>query len=132
MDIGPSDRVDDAVTRYCYGSRVFSTFRDTFPSLLPFFIQDDLKVNHLAHEKIWHACCFRIQRWRESDKVICTAAALASRWSCLCPSEVLAISLFVDRLMLLIKKCRCVPGNETDLEIALREALTNAVISWKS
>jgi serine/threonine-protein kinase RsbW len=44
------------------------------------------------------------------------------------PSEVLAISPFVDRLMLLIKKCRCAPGNETDVEIALREALTNAVV----
>ena len=44
------------------------------------------------------------------------------------PSEVTAISPFVDKLMFLIKKCRCAPGNETDIEIALREALENAVI----
>jgi serine/threonine-protein kinase RsbW len=44
------------------------------------------------------------------------------------PSEAGAISPFVDKLMLLIRKCRCAPGNETDVEIALREALANAVI----
>ena len=44
------------------------------------------------------------------------------------PSEVTAISPAVDKLMLLIKKCRCAPGNEIDIEIALREALENAVI----
>jgi len=44
------------------------------------------------------------------------------------PSEVTAISPFVDQLMFLIKKCRCAPGNEIDIEIALREAVENAVI----
>ena len=44
------------------------------------------------------------------------------------PSEIAAISPFLDKLMLLIKKCQCVPGSETDVEIALREALENAVI----
>ena len=44
------------------------------------------------------------------------------------PSEVAAISPFVDKLMLSIKKWRCAPENETDIEIALREALTNATI----
>jgi len=44
------------------------------------------------------------------------------------PSEVTAISPFVDQLMFLIKKCRCAPGNEIDIEIASREALENAVI----
>jgi serine/threonine-protein kinase RsbW len=43
------------------------------------------------------------------------------------PSAVEAISPFVDQLMLLIRKCSCVPDNETDVEIALREALANAV-----
>ncbi len=43
------------------------------------------------------------------------------------PSEVAAISPFVDELMLLIRKCNCVPESETDVEIALREALANAV-----
>ncbi len=43
-------------------------------------------------------------------------------------SEVGAISPFVDTLMHLIRKCRWVPGNEEDIEVALREALANAVI----
>ena len=42
------------------------------------------------------------------------------------PSEVAAISPFVDRLMLLIRKC--VPDGESEVEIALREALANAII----
>ncbi len=44
------------------------------------------------------------------------------------PSEISAISPFVDKLILLITKCRCVPGKERDVEIALREALANGVI----
>jgi serine/threonine-protein kinase RsbW len=43
-------------------------------------------------------------------------------------SEVAAISPFVDKIMLLIRKCGCVPGGESDVESALREALANAVI----
>jgi anti-sigma regulatory factor (Ser/Thr protein kinase) len=44
------------------------------------------------------------------------------------PSEVAAISPFVDELMLLIRKCGCVPEAKYDVEIALREALANAII----
>ena len=44
------------------------------------------------------------------------------------PSEVDAISPFVDKLMLLFRKCGCVPEGESDVEIALREALANAII----
>ena len=43
-------------------------------------------------------------------------------------SEVGAISPFVNTLMHLIRKCQWVAGNEEDIEIALREALANAVI----
>jgi serine/threonine-protein kinase RsbW len=43
-------------------------------------------------------------------------------------SEVRAISPFVDTLMYLVRKCRWIPENEQDVEIALREALANAVI----
>jgi len=42
------------------------------------------------------------------------------------PSEVGSISPFVDRLMLLIRKC--VPDGANDVEIVLREALANAII----
>jgi serine/threonine-protein kinase RsbW len=44
------------------------------------------------------------------------------------PSEVAAIFPFVDKLMLLLRKCGCVPEGESDVEIALREALANAII----
>lgn len=44
------------------------------------------------------------------------------------PSDVAAISPFVDRLMLLFRKCGCVPEGESGVEIALREALANAII----
>jgi serine/threonine-protein kinase RsbW len=43
-------------------------------------------------------------------------------------SEVSAISPFVDKLMVFIRKCQCVPGNEFEVEISLREALANSVI----
>jgi len=44
------------------------------------------------------------------------------------PSEVQAISPLVDRLMRLIKRSQCVPGEEFDVELALREALDNAIV----
>ncbi len=44
------------------------------------------------------------------------------------PSEVAAISPFVDRLMVLFRKCGCASQAESDVEIALREALANAII----
>ena len=44
------------------------------------------------------------------------------------PSEVRAISPLVDRLMELIERAKCVPGAEFDVELALREALDNAVV----
>ncbi len=44
------------------------------------------------------------------------------------PSEIQAISPLVDRLMRLIERSQCVPGAEPDVELALREALDNAVV----
>ena len=44
------------------------------------------------------------------------------------PSEVTAISPFVDKLMLLLRNCSCVPEGVSEVEIALREALANAII----
>src|SRR5229473_2059951 len=43
-------------------------------------------------------------------------------------SEVGDISPFVATLLHLMRKCQWVPGSEEDIEIALREALANAVI----
>jgi anti-sigma regulatory factor (Ser/Thr protein kinase) len=41
---------------------------------------------------------------------------------------VAAISPFVEKLMPLMRKSGCVPEGESDVEIALREALANAII----
>jgi serine/threonine-protein kinase RsbW len=44
------------------------------------------------------------------------------------PSEVRAISPLVDRLMRQIEESQCAPGEEFDIELALVEALENAVV----
>jgi len=44
------------------------------------------------------------------------------------PSKVAAISPFVEQLMRFILKCRSADGTESDIEMALHEALANAVI----
>ena len=44
------------------------------------------------------------------------------------PSEIEAISPVVDQLMQLIEAWRCIAGNEFAVELALREALSNAVV----
>jgi serine/threonine-protein kinase RsbW len=44
------------------------------------------------------------------------------------PSKIQAISPVVDRLMRLIPESQCVPGDEFDIELVLREALENAVV----
>jgi serine/threonine-protein kinase RsbW len=44
------------------------------------------------------------------------------------PSEVKAISPLVNRLRRLIEGSRCVAGSESAVELALREALSNAVL----
>jgi serine/threonine-protein kinase RsbW len=44
------------------------------------------------------------------------------------PSVIQAISPLLDRMMRLIEGSQCVPGAEPDVELALREALDNAVV----
>ena len=44
------------------------------------------------------------------------------------PSEIKAISPLVNRLLRLIEGSRCVAGNEPAVELALQEALSNAVV----
>ncbi|SRR6266403_1237081 len=44
------------------------------------------------------------------------------------PSQIQAFSRVVDRLMRLIQGSQCVPGDEFDVELVLREALENAVV----
>jgi anti-sigma regulatory factor (Ser/Thr protein kinase) len=47
---------------------------------------------------------------------------------CSVPSEVAAISPLVDKLMPLLSNCGCVPEGVSDIEMALREAMANAII----
>lgn len=44
------------------------------------------------------------------------------------PSNIQAISPLVDRLMRLMERAKCIPGAEFDVELAIREALGNAVV----
>ena len=44
------------------------------------------------------------------------------------PSEISAISPLVERLMRLIERSHCITGEEPAIELALREALSNAVV----
>lgn len=44
------------------------------------------------------------------------------------PSEISAISPLVDRLLRLLEGAHCVPGDARDVQLALREALNNAVL----
>src|ERR1700730_12318023 len=44
------------------------------------------------------------------------------------PSEIQAISPTLDRLMRLVEGLQCIPGAEPDIELAIREALVNAIV----
>ena len=44
------------------------------------------------------------------------------------PSQIAAISPFVDQFMRFIAKFRAVDGSEVDIDMALREALANAIV----
>jgi serine/threonine-protein kinase RsbW len=47
---------------------------------------------------------------------------------CALPSEAAVISTFVDNLIHLLTQSRCIPATEDNIEMALREALNNAVV----
>jgi serine/threonine-protein kinase RsbW len=55
-------------------------------------------------------------------------ANLVLRVDELVASEIEAISPVVDKLMKAIRESDCAPGNEYDVELALREALANAIL----
>ena len=59
-------------------------------------------------------------RTRESDSCLEIEALM--------PSDVKAISPLLDRVIRLIEESRCVAGEEMAVELALREALNNAVV----
>ena len=59
-------------------------------------------------------------RTRESDSCLEIEALM--------PSDVKAISPLLERVIRLIEESRCVPGEKLAVELALREALNNAVV----
>jgi serine/threonine-protein kinase RsbW len=106
---------------------LFSAFHDTFRPILCSSFKYTSTVNHLAWERFGTRVAFGLamapKQQSDSDHGgPCIQMQLSL------PSETAVISPFVDKLMLFITKSRCAPGNETDIEIALREALANAVI----
>jgi anti-sigma regulatory factor (Ser/Thr protein kinase) len=60
---------------------------------------------------------------RSSEKPTRSSILEIASWI---PSRIQAISPLVDRLMRLIEGLQCIPGEEPDVELALREALANA------
>jgi len=62
----------------------------------------------------------KIAEPRHAGPTICVSLTMRS--------EIEAISPLVDQLMRLVKAGHCVPGDDCDVEIALREALANAVL----
>src|ERR1700740_2627050 len=62
---------------------------------------------------------------RSSEKPTRSSILEIASWI---PSRIQAISPLVNRLMLLIEGSQCIPGEEPDVELALREALSNVVI----
>jgi anti-sigma regulatory factor (Ser/Thr protein kinase) len=61
---------------------------------------------------------------RSSEKPTRSSILEVASWI---PSRIQAISPLVDRLMLLIEGSQCIPGEEPDVALALREVLANAV-----
>ena len=56
------------------------------------------------------------------------SARFSFSFDALMPSEVKAISRLVDGLMPLVEEANCVAGHEAAVALALREALSNAVV----
>src|SRR6267378_2266267 len=67
-------------------------------------------------------------QWQFSGKRSRSSTLEIDSWM---PSAIQAISPLVDRLMRLIEGSQCIPGAESDVELALREALDNAVVPGK-
>jgi serine/threonine-protein kinase RsbW len=67
-----------------------------------------------------------------NDETPSTASSTATEIKEVLPSQIRAISPFVDRLVLVLKpfieKSKAVVGAEEDIETAVREALANAII----
>jgi anti-sigma regulatory factor (Ser/Thr protein kinase) len=67
-----------------------------------------------------------------NDETPSTVASTATEIKEVLPSQIRAISPFVDRLVLVLKpfieKSKAVVGAEEDIETAVREALANAII----
>jgi serine/threonine-protein kinase RsbW len=123
---------------------------DSLPSNRPACVQSSSVFNHLARILFQCAVGGRIATFLRGQKtvtcltwgarIVSNPAKLRNEFlgtrgtsSCLeiearMPSEVKAISPLVDRLIRLIEESRCISGKEFSVELALREALNNAVL----
>jgi serine/threonine-protein kinase RsbW len=102
-----------------------------------------LELNDLTQSDIWHEPCLSPGVMAQNFQMEIAAMAHTQSLSLLprnahsvpfielrqsLPSKVAVISPFVDQLMHFILKFRSADGTEADIEMALHEALANAVI----
>ena len=119
----------------------------------PMILDQTLELNDLIQSDIWHEPCLSPGVMAQKFQMEIPAMAHTQSLSLLprnahsspfielrqsLPSKVGAISPFADQLMRFILKFRSADGTEADIEMALHEALANAVMhgngenSWKS
>lgn len=106
-------------------------------------LDQTLELNDLIQSDIWHEPCLAPGVMAQKFQIEIAAMAPTQSLSSLprnghsvpfvevrqsLPSEVAVISPFADQLMHFILKFRSADGTEADIEMALHEALANAVI----
>jgi serine/threonine-protein kinase RsbW len=109
----------------------------------PMILDQTLELNDLIQSDIWHEPCLSPGVMAQKFQMEIAAMAHTQSLSLLprnahsspfielrqsLPSKVAAISPFADQLMHCILKVRRPDGTEADIEMALHEALANAVI----
>jgi serine/threonine-protein kinase RsbW len=106
-------------------------------------LDQTLELNDLIQSDIWHEPCLSLGVMAQTFQMEIAAMAHTQSLSFLprnahfgpfielrqsLPSKVALISPFADQLMHFILKFRSADGTEADIEMALHEALANAVI----
>jgi len=113
----------------------------------PMILRQTLQLNDLIQSDIWHEPCLPLGVMAQTFQLEIAAMAHTQSLSLLprnahsgpfielrqsLSSKVAVISPFVDQLMHFILKFRSPDGTEADIEMALHEALANAVIHGNS
>jgi serine/threonine-protein kinase RsbW len=109
----------------------------------PMILDQTLELKDLIQSAIWHEPCFSTGVMAQKFQMEIAAMAHTQSLSLLprnghsgpfielrqsLPSKVAVIAPFADQLMHFILKFRSTDGTEADIEMALHEALANAVI----